>query len=176
MRRRQRSTRGGWPEIGGAVGTPWDVYVNPVLDASKPSAFSAAVVTAAAATLALACSGDTAHIREPAVHLRLRVDTVRPTPEQVEPMKSLGRNVFHASCAGCHMPAGGGQSIAPDLTTSPWSARASYGALVHFLSHGADSAKSPGTRHPGTAQLTPLQLRAVALFIEPMARRDPDGP
>jgi mono/diheme cytochrome c family protein len=131
---------------------------------------------------ALGCGAEGNHAGEPIAHRRLRVDTASPPAALTISMLHLGDSVFHgrvdgAGCSGCHLPqapeAPDGSS-GPDLGGSEWLRTASYGMVVHFLAHGERKARREGTGgpHSGAASLSAAELRAVALYVGDLNRRD----
>ena len=147
-------------------------YVNPMPRAFKPSA--AQITVLVLGILIWGCGGpDREHSGEPVVRFRFRVDTIAPDSSLLPAMMSLGNTVFQSSCTACH-GRGNSEPSAPDLATSQWLVRASYGEVVHFLA--VSGPHVPGERlgepHTGASQLSLEELRAVALLVDSLAGKD----
>jgi hypothetical protein len=146
--------------------------------ALKAVSVRSCVLGLAAAGTVGACRGEAERAGEPIAHRRLRVDTASPPPALTGAMLLLGDSVFHgqvgnAQCSRCHQQRAAGAPVGPELTHSQWLRVAPYGSVVHFLAHGQRDARGEdlGVPHPGAAQLSAAELRAVALYVDSLARR-----
>ena len=102
------------------------------------------------------------HKGEPAVHLRMGVDTIPPSGAERLRLIAAGDSLFHgrsgdSRCSDCHS----------DLAGSRWLAEASFGDIVDFLVHGTKvrSKEVPNRPHGGT-RLPAEQVRALAAYLK----------
>lgn len=126
----------------------------------------------AAVTMSCRPAPPAEHEREPAVHLRIGVDTSLPTAADRPRMASLGDSVFRglvskATCADCHTGGRATQTTAPDLSRSAWlSGSARYSEVVDFMVHGTRiRSKEVPNRPHGGVRLRPEETRAVAVYL-----------
>ena len=130
----------------------------------------------AALVLAAGCE-QREHADEPAVVRRLGVDTSSPSLAQVELMRAQGESVFcgllaNGTCSQCHDKRGEPGYRTTDLRRSAWLRQASFGSIVHYITHGRRDPRedTPGSSHPGGDALTAEQIRAVAEYLESLSR------
>lgn len=119
---------------------------------------------ASAVALVVGCGREETggHRGEPAVHLRIGVDTVPPVGAELPRLVAAGDSLFHgqtgdAHCSDCHS----------DLAGSRWLADARFSDVVDFLVHGTKirSKEVPNRPHGGT-RLPPEQVRAIAVYLK----------
>ena len=149
-----------------------------MIRALKAALVRSCILGLAAAGVVGACRGEAERVGEPIAHRRLRVDTAPPPPALTGAMLRLGDSVFHgqvgsAQCTRCHGQRATGTTAGPELRQSKWLRAAPYGSVVHFLAHGQRDARGEDAAapHPGAAQLSAAELRAVALYVDSLARR-----
>jgi mono/diheme cytochrome c family protein len=125
----------------------------------------------AALVFAAACE-QREHADEPAVVRRLGVDTTSPSLAQVRLMRAQGESVFYGmlakgTCSQCHDERGEPGYKTTDLRHSAWLRQASFGSVVHYITHGRRDPRqdTPGSSHPGSDALTGEQIRAVAAYL-----------
>ena len=152
-------------------------YLNPMVRALKAVLVRSCLVAVTAAGMVGACQGAAERAGEPIAHRRLQVDTTSPSPALSVAMLRVGDSVFHgqvgdARCSRCHGQRAMQAPAGPDLSKSRWLRVAPYGSVVHFLAHGQRDTRGedPGTPHAGAAQLSAEELRAVALYVDSLAR------